>query len=149
MPSKDSSAWLLFGSSVALTLAAKKFRARRKKRRGGNGKDNDDHYLKRAHALRRSLTKPAQSRFRVVAILLLDNGDVICGANDEAPPTISGSICAERAALLQYRVQYQRQADMHATAPSKDVQNPGRDLCTDRFLSEAVQNRAPNLRYKL
>ena len=73
-----------------------------------------------AHRYRLSLTPPRQSSFRVVAILFYelsddDNNDgnyhdingkpprnFVVGTNDE-PCTISGSLCAERAALLQLR----------------------------------------------
>ena len=73
-----------------------------------------------AHRYRLSLTPPRQSSFRVVAILFYelsddDNSDgnskginanldrhFVVGTNDE-PCAISGSLCAERAALLQLR----------------------------------------------
>ena len=69
-----------------------------------------------AHRYRLSITPPRQSSFRVVAILFYelsssdDDGDgrrwrrrhSVVGTNDE-PCTISGSLCAERAALLQLR----------------------------------------------
>ena len=67
-----------------------------------------------AHRYRLSLTPPRQSSFRVVAILfyeLSDDGNndghdkarhSVVGTNDE-PCAISGSLCAERAALLQLR----------------------------------------------
>lgn len=101
--------WLLFGTSIGLTVALQRFFFGKRQQDDASKRhhdDNDDtYYLGRAHQLRRALTKPAQSRFRVVAILLLDNGEMIFGANDEAPPTISGSLCAERGAFLQYRLQ--------------------------------------------
>ena len=71
------------------------------------------------HRYRLSLTPPRQSSFRVVAILFYELSDddndgndqgrnanpdrhFVVGTNDE-PCTISGSLCAERAALLQLR----------------------------------------------
>jgi cytidine deaminase len=39
-----------------------------------------------------------------VAILVLEDGQLIYGANDEAAVSIGGSICAERGAMLQYRL---------------------------------------------
>jgi cytidine deaminase len=72
---------------------------------GGRFRRNTDSILlQRAHQLRRSLCPPKQSNFRVVAVLLLENGSCIYGTNDEPVP-LSGAICAERAALLQYRIQ--------------------------------------------
>ena len=105
----DSPSWFLFASSIALALATGHFTQRQS---SNDGNEEQDHafYLRRAHQLRRALTKPAQSRFRVVAVFVLDNGSLLYGANDEAPPTISGSICAERGAFLQYRLlQYEQQ----------------------------------------
>ena len=67
-----------------------------------------------AHRYRLSITPPRQSSFRVVAVLFYelsssdDDGDgrrrrrSVVGTNDE-PCTLSGSLCAERAALLQLR----------------------------------------------
>ncbi len=62
-----------------------------------------------AHRYRLSLVAPRQSFFRVVALVFYelegdDNGHRrhVVGANDE-PCSIQGSICAERAALLQLR----------------------------------------------
>lgn len=66
----------------------------------------DDLYLQRAHQLRLALDPPRQSNFRVVACLLLDNGTTIFGTNDEPSPCLSGAICAERAAFLEYRRMY-------------------------------------------
>lgn len=94
------STWLVVASSLGLALASLHW-----KRRARQDGDDDKYYLQRAHRLRLVLSKPVQSRFRVIAILVLENGQLIYGANDEAPPTISGSICAERGALLQYRLQ--------------------------------------------
>jgi cytidine deaminase len=69
--------------------------------------DCDAVYLQRAQQLRRSLTPlPRLSQFRVVAIVTLSNGELLVGANEEASPSLSGAICAERAALGQYRTQY-------------------------------------------
>jgi cytidine deaminase len=66
---------------------------------------DDLFYLQRAHQLRLALDPPIQSQFRVVCILLLQNGSCVVGTNSEETPNIAGSICAERAALLQYRMQ--------------------------------------------
>lgn len=111
--SPQSPSWLLFATSIALTLATGHFGLQRhSKNNEEEEEEQQDHnfYLQRAHQLRKALTKPAQSRFRVVAVFVLDNGSLLYGANDEAPPTISGSICAERGALLQYRLlQYEQQ----------------------------------------
>jgi cytidine deaminase len=62
-------------------------------------------YLEQAHEMRLSLQKPQHSDFRVVALLLMDDGSIIEGANDEPSPTLAGSICAERGAFLRLRVQ--------------------------------------------
>jgi len=76
----------------------------------------DIQHLKLAHRHRLSLIPPRQSFFRVVALVfyeLLVQGQVneeekdgrthmVIGANDE-PCSIQGSICAERAALIQLR----------------------------------------------
>ena len=104
--------WLLFASSVAFVMATDRWYRKRSLLRSicnnssqKQENNNDAYYLRRAHQLRMALSKPVQSRFRVVALLLLENGQEIYGANDEASPTISGSICAERGALLQYRLQ--------------------------------------------
>lgn len=70
---------------------------------------SDAYYLHHAQQIRSALTPPSQSNFRVVCILLLQNGSVIVGTNDESTPNIAGSICAERAALLAYRMQFTRQ----------------------------------------
>jgi hypothetical protein len=86
--------------------------------------DVDDIAL--AHQYRISLEAPSQSRFRVVAVVFLDDDGVkidqssssipllgplfnsldgrhyVVGTNDE-PGYIGGSICAERSALVQLR----------------------------------------------
>lgn len=67
---------------------------------------DDSHYLRICHNFRLALTLPRHSNFRVVAMLLLEDGTTILGANDEGSPTISGAICAERGALMQYRILY-------------------------------------------
>jgi cytidine deaminase len=69
-------------------------------------KRDDDvaYYLQKAHELRLCLDKPRQSRFRVVALLVLSDGAVIPGTNDEPSASISGALCAERAAFLQLRL---------------------------------------------
>jgi cytidine deaminase len=67
--------------------------------------DDDAVYLRQAHEFRLSLQKPIHSEFRVVALLLMDDGSIIEGANDEPSPTLAGSICAERGAFLRLRVQ--------------------------------------------
>jgi cytidine deaminase len=90
---------VLLASTIALVLAE------RWRRRSASKLERDDVYLQRAHQLRLALTKPAQSRFRVVAFLVFADGSVIPGANDEPSPTISGAICAERGAFLQLRLQ--------------------------------------------
>jgi len=64
----------------------------------------DNFYLERAHELRLSLKPPLQSNFRVVALFLLEDGKVVFGTNDEPSPNISLAMCAERCALLEYRV---------------------------------------------
>ena len=64
----------------------------------------DSLYLQLAHKYRLGLVPPQQSNFRVVAILLLEGGDQIFGTNDEPSPNISLAMCAERCALLKYRV---------------------------------------------
>lgn len=65
----------------------------------------DKYYLERAHDYRLKLTAPQQSNFRVVAILLLEDGNLIYGTNDEPSPNISLAMCAERCAFLRYRAQ--------------------------------------------
>eukprot|EP00977_Amphora_coffeiformis_P029837 scaffold42984_cov221-Amphora_coffeaeformis.AAC.2 len=103
----DPPSLFLFASSIALTLVAARFSQQlpfSTKSHDGDQEHPDAFYLRKAHQLRKALTKPAQSRFRVVAIFLLDNKSLVFGANDEAPPTISGSLCAERGAFLQYRL---------------------------------------------
>jgi len=67
---------------------------------------DDAYYLQLCHFFRLRLEPPRHSGFRVVALLLLENQTVILGANDEASPCIAGALCAERAALLQYRIRY-------------------------------------------
>lgn len=76
---------------------------------------SDKELLRRAQAIRRQLSPPRQSSFRVVAILLLDDGTTVVGANDEPGPWIGGAICAERAALLQLRTSSSR-LDQQVTA---------------------------------
>lgn len=66
---------------------------------------DDAVYLEQAHEMRLSLQKPQHSDFRVVALLLMDDGSIIEGANDEPSPTLAGSICAERGAFLRLRIQ--------------------------------------------
>jgi cytidine deaminase len=66
---------------------------------------DDAAYLEQAHKLRLALQKPQHSDFRVVALLLMDDGSIIAGANDEPSPTIAGSICAERGAFMRLRVE--------------------------------------------
>ena len=67
----------------------------------------DQEWFAQAHQLRLALDKPLQSRFRVVALFLLEDGiSFIPGTNDEPAPSISGAICAERCALLQWRLLY-------------------------------------------
>jgi len=77
----------------------------------------DDLYLQRAHQLRLALDPPRQSNFRVVACLLLDNGTTIFGTNDEPSPCLSGAICAERAAFLEYRRMYPSNISSTSTSP--------------------------------
>lgn len=103
----SSSSWLLFATTTSLGALAlwQHWKQRRRHSSHQHQHQDDKYYLQRAHQLRHALVKPAQSKFRVVAILLLENGQMIFGANDEAPPTISGSLCAERGAFLQYRLQ--------------------------------------------
>mgnify|MGYP000057408615 CR=1 FL=1 len=66
---------------------------------------DDTYYLEYAHKLRRALIPPQQSNFRVVAIFRLEGGEILCGTNDEPSPNISMAMCAERCALLKYRVE--------------------------------------------
>lgn len=66
---------------------------------------DDQKYLKQCQDIRESLSKPLHSQFRVIAILLLQDGQTIVGSNDEpSHPGIAGSICAERAAFLRLRL---------------------------------------------
>ena len=67
-------------------------------------KKNDAYYLQQAQQLRLVLDKPLHSRFRVVALLLLEDGTTVLGTNDERSPSIGGAICAERAAFLSLKV---------------------------------------------
>lgn len=62
---------------------------------------DDRHHLSYAQSIRRRMTKPKQSHFRVVCVLVLQDGSRIVGLNDEPTPNIGGSICAERSALLR------------------------------------------------
>lgn len=95
----STSSWLVATAAVALASLHYVSSYRQ------SDKQHDDaYYLQRAHRLRLALTKPVQSRFRVVAILVLEDGQLIYGANDEAAVSIGGSICAERGAMLQYRL---------------------------------------------
>ena len=102
----DAPSLFLFASTIVVTLATGRLAPQCSIRscHDVDQEHGDSFYLKRAHQLRRALTKPIQSRFRVVAVFLLDDKTLVFGANDEAPPTISGSICAERGAFLQYRL---------------------------------------------
>ena len=43
----------------------------------------DRYYLEKAHTLRLALDAPLQSNFRVAAILLLEDGSMVFGTNDE------------------------------------------------------------------
>jgi len=70
--------------------------------------DDDAHYLAECQSLRQRLSPPRHSGFRVVALLLLKDGSTIAGANDEPAVSLGGALCAERAALLAYRVRYGR-----------------------------------------
>lgn len=65
----------------------------------------DDYYLHKAHQFRLQLAHPQQSNFRMCAILLLENANMVYGTNDEPSPNISMSLCAERCAFLRYRAQ--------------------------------------------
>lgn len=71
-------------------------------------KKSDAYCLQFAHSIRRSLTKPRNSGFRVVAVLELSDSTYILGANDEVSSFIGSCICAERAALMEYRKIYGR-----------------------------------------
>lgn len=72
---------------------------------------DDLYYLQVCHEIRLSISPlPRQSNFRVVCILLLDDLHTwIPGTNDEPSVSITGAICAERAALLQYQIHQYRQ----------------------------------------
>jgi cytidine deaminase len=127
MRDEETTGILLFGVSAVSVLVAlhrgRHLRGRPKKHRiriAGNSlrsstsstdsessfvEQDDAVYLEQAHELRLSLEKPQHSDFRVVALLLMDDGSVIEGANDEPSPTLAGSICAERGAFLRLRVQ--------------------------------------------
>lgn len=74
---------------------------------GSEKKKTDSHYLQLAQQYRQELKAPQQSHFRVVAILLLEDGTLIYGTNDEPSPNISLALCAERCAFLRYRAQEQ------------------------------------------
>jgi cytidine deaminase len=77
----------------------------RQQRKPSPPEKKDAKFLKQAHQIRLALKKPQHSHFRVVALLLLDDDSVIAGANDEPSPTLSGSICAERATFLRLRIE--------------------------------------------
>jgi cytidine deaminase len=110
--------WIALAGTAVASLCAlyglEKLRQRRRRRR-----KDDLYYLAICQKLRVALSKPRHSNFRVVAMLLLDNGDTIMGANDEGSPTISGAICAERGALMQYRVRYGGAAGAEDDGPTK------------------------------
>ena len=74
--------------------------------------DGTDDYnlLKKAHALRLSLTKPPLSQFRVVAILVTERKELIFGTNVESYGSLTNTLCAERAACSQYILQYPDQS---------------------------------------
>ena len=106
-----SSAFCLFGSLAVGAALALLWERRRNDSTEGLAQNrqeqhDDTYYLQRCHALRQSLSKPRHSQFRVVCLLLLDNGDIILGANDEQAVSLGGALCAERGALLAYRTQY-------------------------------------------
>jgi cytidine deaminase len=96
-----SAAWLV----VAMHRRGDKRRSSSSSSTTDSDSEDDAVYLEQAHEFRLLLQKPQHSDFRVVALLLMDDGSIIEGANDEASPTLSGSICAERGALLRLRVQ--------------------------------------------
>lgn len=133
---------MVLGGLAVLALPAAAVAARLYRRHEIRGDDDaaaddldDAYYLRCCHEIRRALSKPRHSGFRVVAMLLLEEeeqqqqpqhplGDdhhhhqygrsrrtTIVGANDEASPCISGALCAERAALLHYRTRYKNEAD--------------------------------------
>ena len=126
MRNEEATAFVLFGISAVSVLIAKhrsrQLRGEPKKHRiriadqslrGSTSSTDSDSsleqddaaYLEQAHEFRLSLEKPQHSDFRVVALLLMDDGSIIEGANDEPSPTLSGSICAERGAFLRLRVE--------------------------------------------
>jgi hypothetical protein len=96
---------------------------RRRRRQCRRRRQDDLYYLAICQTMRLALSKPRLSNFRVVAMLLLDDGTTIMGANDEGSPTISGAICAERGALMQYRVLY---GGRSAVADDDDTDGAGK-----------------------
>ena len=94
---------LVGGASAAIVYA----RLRRRRRRTVTHEDHLDHL----QSVRHQLSKPRHSHFRVVCKLILDNNETILGTNDEPAIFMGGAICAERAALCQYRILYGRQLD--------------------------------------
>jgi cytidine deaminase len=114
--------------------------------------DSNEKSVRLANHLRLSVVnKPGQSNFRVIAFLFIDyeinsksklrKKTIICGSNCE-PGNISGSICAERAALC--RLQFYRHPQIfrilvltdspHAIAPGP--------LCRE-FLSSHASMKTP------
>ena len=90
----------------------------------------DYEFLARAHDLRCRLNPPPQSRFRVVALFVLDDGSTIYGTNTEpCGPFIGGAICAERAALLQLRMHNEEASSSRDS--SGDVRVRTIYICTD------------------
>ena len=108
----------MYGAATAASLIAlwdlKKFWEERNRRKenqraldalsGDDPSFADKFFLKRAHDFRLALVPPQQSNFRVVAVFVLENGQLVFGTNDEPSPNISMALCAERCALLKYRV---------------------------------------------
>jgi cytidine deaminase len=111
MRDEDTKGLFIFGAS-ALSMLVALHRGRQclrsssgSERSNKTVKQDDAFYLQQAHEMRLALQKPLHSDFRVVALLLMDDGSVIKGANDEPSPTLSGALCAERGAFLRLRVQ--------------------------------------------
>jgi cytidine deaminase len=117
--SNDKSVWVSMLASAAVTavvcIAATIVHKKYSPHRSQRNFQVDTYYLDRCHDVRLRLTKPRHSGFRVVALLVLETGEMIFGTNDEPAVSIAGAVCAERAALLSYRIQYMTNGNNSST----------------------------------
>jgi hypothetical protein len=99
----------------------------------------DVSYLGKANHLRRHIFKPPRSRFLVVALLELEDGEIVPGNNEVPGPWIGASFCTERTAFfssLSKTVHTQYSQNCH------DLRRNGRQsLCISRYVVSGIQVR--------